>query len=102
MKQLIEKNWEYGKEFLMSYINYKKAFNSVKREEITRSSIEIGVSADLLRKVKNTYKSTINFVKINKERSVSYEPRLGLRQGRVLTPILFNIIMNDVCNKIKI
>jgi hypothetical protein len=37
IRQLIEKNWEYGKEFLMLFSNYKKAFDSVKREEIRKS-----------------------------------------------------------------
>jgi hypothetical protein len=37
IKQLNEKNWEYGKESLMVFINYKKAFDSVKREEIWKS-----------------------------------------------------------------
>jgi hypothetical protein len=80
----------------MVFIDYKKAFGSMKREEISRSSTKIGVSADLLRKVKNTYKNTIHFVKTNKEHSAWYEPRLRLRQGSVLSPILFNIIMNNV------
>jgi hypothetical protein len=33
----IEKNREYGKELLMAFIDYKRAFDSVKREEIWKS-----------------------------------------------------------------
>jgi hypothetical protein len=31
IRQMIEKNWEYGKDFLMVFIDCKKAFDSVKR-----------------------------------------------------------------------
>jgi hypothetical protein len=33
----IEKNWEYGKELLMVLTDYKKASESVKRDEIWKS-----------------------------------------------------------------
>jgi hypothetical protein len=45
------KNWEYGREFLMVFIDYKKAFDDVEREEIWKSLEKIGIAADLLRKV---------------------------------------------------
>jgi hypothetical protein len=31
---LTERNWEYGKEFLMVFTDYKKAFDSAKRKEL--------------------------------------------------------------------
>jgi hypothetical protein len=30
---LIEKNWEYGKEFLAVFVDYKQAFDSVKKKK---------------------------------------------------------------------
>jgi hypothetical protein len=77
---LIEKNWEYGEEFLMVSIDYKKAFNSVKREEICKRLEKVKIAADL-GKVKSTYKRTTNCVKINKEWSVWFETRSGVRQA---------------------
>jgi hypothetical protein len=101
IRQLIQKNWEHGKEFLMVFVDYKKAFDSVKKEEISKSLEKIGIAAYFLRKVKNTYKRTINCVKTNKGQSAWFETKSGVRQGSILSPILFNIIVNDVCNKIK-
>jgi hypothetical protein len=33
---LIEKNWEYGKEFLMVFIDYKKAFECGKEKKFVK------------------------------------------------------------------
>jgi hypothetical protein len=73
IRQLIEKNWEYGNEFLMLFIDYKKPSDSVKREKICKSLEKIGIAADLLGKVKNTYKRAINCVKTNKVWSACFE-----------------------------
>jgi hypothetical protein len=37
MRELIEKNWEYGKEFPMVFTDYKESTDNVKREEIWKS-----------------------------------------------------------------
>jgi hypothetical protein len=42
----------------------------------------------------------INFVKTNKGQSPWLETRLGMRQGSVLSPTLFNVI-NEICKKIR-
>jgi hypothetical protein len=37
IRQLIEKNLEYGREFFVVFFCYKKAFGSVKKEKIWKS-----------------------------------------------------------------
>jgi hypothetical protein len=77
------------------------AFDNVKREETWKSLEKTGIAADLLRKVIYILKRTVNCVKTNKRQSTCSETRSGVRQGSVLSPVLFNIAINDVCNKIK-
>jgi hypothetical protein len=59
-----------------------------------------GIAADLLRKVKNTYRMTINCIKTNKGQSAWFDTRSEVRQSK-LSLILFNIIINNACNKRK-
>jgi hypothetical protein len=51
--------------------------------------------------VKNKYKRTINCNKTSEGQAAWFETRSGMRQGSILSLILFTIIMNDVCNKVK-
>jgi hypothetical protein len=40
-------------------------------------------------------------MKTNKGQSARFETRSGVRQGSTLSQILFNIIINDICNKTR-
>jgi hypothetical protein len=51
--------------------------------------------------VKNTCEKTANCVKTNKGKSSWFETRSGVRQGSVLSPILFNVMMNKICTKVS-
>jgi hypothetical protein len=75
----------------MIFIDYKKVFDSVRRD-----LEKLRISADILRKVKNTYEKTINCVKTNMRRSSWFQTRSRIRQGNIFSPILFNVIMNAV------
>jgi hypothetical protein len=99
IRQLVEKNWEYGKELELIFTDYKKASDCV-REEIWKSG-HIRNFNIYFRKVKNTYEKTRNCVKTNKGWSSRFETRSEVRQGSILSPVLFNVIMNKICNKIK-
>jgi hypothetical protein len=51
-----------------------------------------------LRKAKNTYENTINCVKTNRGWSPWFET-LVVREGCVLAPVLFNVMMNETHRK---
>jgi hypothetical protein len=84
IRQLIEKKQVYGTEFLMVFVHCNKAFDNVKREEICNNLKKIGIATGLFRKVKRTYKRTINRVKTNKKQSAWSETRSEVRQGSIL------------------
>jgi hypothetical protein len=46
------------------------------------------------------YMRTINCIETDKGQSAWFKTRSGVGQGNVLQ-ILFNVMMNDVCSKIK-
>jgi hypothetical protein len=81
---LIEKNREYGKEKVI-IINYNKVFDSMRKEEICKSLEKLGISTDLLRKVKNTHEKSVNCVKTDMGFSSWFETKSRVRQGSVLS-----------------
>jgi hypothetical protein len=67
----------------------------------TLSLEKVVISADLSRNVKRTYERTVNCIETNKGQSAWFETRLGVRQGSILSLILLNVMMNDICNKVR-
>jgi hypothetical protein len=67
---------------------YKKASDSVKREEIWEGMEKLGTAANSLRKVENAYKRTINCVKTNKERSARFETISGETRKHIITDVV--------------
>jgi hypothetical protein len=68
------------------YINYKQAYGSITRAEL----VEI------------TLANTNNKVKIQGELPPSFETAVGLRQGDLLSALLFNLCMEKVITNVKI
>jgi len=54
--QILEKNWEYNKEVHQLFIDFKKAYDSVRREALYKILIEIGISKKLVRLIKMSLK----------------------------------------------
>ncbi len=59
------------------------------------------VGGKLLSAIKSSYEEASACVKIGGETSEHFEIKVGLRQGCVMSPWLFNIYMDDVMREVK-
>lgn len=99
IKQIMEKRG--NKNIYMAFIDLEKAFDSVSRKEIWESLKRRGVNKKLRDNIKTMYKITRNYVRTGNSQSDIFETKDGLRQGGVLSPTLFNVIMDDVLKEVK-
>ena len=62
IRQILEKNWEYNEAGHQLFIDFKKAYDSVRREVLYNILIECGVPKEMVRLVKmcstETYSSS--------------------------------------------
>ena len=56
----------------------------------------IGVSSKIINILKSLYKKTECMVKTKEGLSEPFEMRIGVRQGCVLSPLLFNLFINEL------
>ncbi len=61
-----------------------------------------GVGEKLLSAIKSFYEEASACVRISGETSEQFEIKVGLRQGCVMSPWLFNIYMDGVMREMKI
>ena len=96
IKQLIEKTRIQNSELILTFLDLEKAFDRVTQKEVWDSLERRGVSTKLIEAIKNVYSNNRNYVRKDNSESNMFTIKDGLRQGGVLSPTLFIIIMDDV------
>lgn len=101
LRQAMEKSWEFGKRMSMVFLDIEKAYDSVPRNVVWESLERKGVNRGLIERVKSMYNVCESCVKTQEGMSGWFHISQGLRQGSVLSPLLFIIVMDDIHNKVK-
>ena len=89
IRQTLEKKSEYSEQVHSLFIDFKKAYDSVRREVLYMIVIEFGIPTKLVRLIKMSLTETYRRVRVGKNVSDRFPIRNGLKQGDALTPIFF-------------
>jgi len=95
--QLIEKHREFNIPTYIAFIDFKKAFDSVDRDKLWNIMASEGIPTHLIPIIQRIY--TENTIRINKVKGTSENFRVinqGVRQGCPLSPVLFNLYLDEV------
>ena len=92
IRQILEKKWEYNEEVHQHFIDFKKAYDSVRREVLYKIPIEFGIPRKLVSLVKMSLSETYSRVRVGKNVSDRFLISNGLKQGDTLSPLLFNLL----------
>ena len=66
IRQMLEKKWEYNEEVHQLFIDFKKAYDSVRREVLYKILLESGIPRKLLRLIKMSVTETYSRVWVGK------------------------------------
>jgi hypothetical protein len=91
--QILEKKWEYKGMVHQLLVDSKKAYDSVKREVLYNILLEFGIPKKLVRLIKTCLNETYSKVHVGKLLSDKFPIQNGLKQGDVLSPLLFNFAL---------
>lgn len=101
LKQLIETHIEYNKELYIAFIDQEKAFDRVDRNLLWQIMAQYGVSEHLISLCKSLYSNCRTTVKTSYGTSNPFEVTTGVRQGCVLSPLLFIIYIDSISRNAK-
>ena len=93
--QIMEKAHEYRMQIYMVFIDYKKAYDSVEWNAVWNSLNRHGVEPAYIEILKTVYQEAKSKVKVDGN-LVEVEIARGVRQGCVLSPVLFNAVLEDI------
>ena len=84
------------------FIDFKKAYDSVRREALYNILIEFGIPKKLARLIKMRLTETYSRVRVGKNMSEMFPIRNGLKQGDDLSPLLFNFALEYAINRVQV
>src|SRR2546428_1400260 len=101
LAQVVLKRLEVQKKTFMCFIDWKKAYDSVWRKGLFTRLTYDDVPGKLVGLVRMWYRIVKARVRVNDIESGWFEPKVGVRQGDPLSPLLFNIFINGIVDKVK-
>ena len=84
------------------FIDVKKAYDSVRREVLYNILTEFGIPKKLVRLIKMCLTETYSRVRVGKNLSDMFAIRNGLKQGDVLSPLLFNFALEFAMRRVQV
>jgi hypothetical protein len=83
------------------FIDFKKAYDSVRREVLCNIGIEFGIPMKLVRLVKMCLNETYSRVRVSKHLSDTFTIKNGLKQGNALSPLLLNFTLDYAIRRVQ-
>ena len=91
--QILEKKWEYNEGVHQFFIDFKKAYDSVRREVLYKNLIEFCIPRKVVSLIKMSLTDTYSRVRVGKNVSDRFPIRNGLKQGDAQSPVLFKFAL---------
>jgi hypothetical protein len=80
IRPILQKKWEYNEAKHHLFIDFKKAYDSVRKEFLYNIHIEFGIPMKLVRLIKMCLNETYSTVRVSKNLSDMFPIRNGLKQ----------------------
>ena len=86
------------KKLYVAFIDFKKAYDRVNHDVLLQRLKTLGINGIFLRNIESMYKHTLYSIKLKNSYLDPISSNLGLKQGCPLSPMLFNLYIDDVMN----
>ncbi len=96
LKSAIDRYLENGKKLYACFVDFQKAYDNVWRDGLYFKLLNAGIKPNFIKVIKDMNDKTQQCLKMNGYITDPFPSLQGLRQGCVLSPLLFNIFINDL------
>ena len=94
LRIIVEQSLEWNSPLYVNFIDYEKAFDSVDRETLWKLLRHYGVPQKIISLIRCTYQEMSSRIAHAGQLSDSFEVKTGVRQGCLLSPFLFLLVID--------
>ena len=102
VRQVCEKYLANGKDVFWAFMDLEKAYDTIDRHGMRQMLRVYGVGGKLLKAVQSFYVDSWACVLVRNDVSEWFPVNVGLRQGCVMSPWLFNVYMDGVVREANV
>ena len=89
-----------GTDLPVCFLDIRKAFPSVRRSSLLQALHDMGFEGAIWKVIQSMYEDNISFVECGAGKSVEYGVHNGIREGAILSPLLYIIFINELLTRI--
>jgi hypothetical protein len=101
LRQLIEKKIEFNEETVLCFIDFAQAYDSIWRKAAWKVTKQYGIHKKIIRMIESIYSTVSSCIRIEGEETDFFEIKTGFRQGCILSPILFNMVLDYIMRRLE-
>jgi hypothetical protein len=101
VSELIRARRKQRKQTFCAFLDIKKAYDSLDRSTIWKRLIEVGLRGKMWRVLRNLYDVVESSVLVGHRRTEWFPVEGGVRQGCILSPILFALFIDGLVGAVK-
>ena len=102
LTSIIEMRKAMKKDTFVSFIDFSKAYDSIPRHVLWSKLKDMGLGGRLYNALISLYKTVKSCVRLNGWSTDFFNVKCGLKQGCLLSPLLFNLYINDPVSDMKL
>jgi hypothetical protein len=99
LRVIIEQNYEWNSTMYMLFVDFEKAFDSVDRCVMWRLLLKYGIPPKIVNLIRETYNGYECQVVHEGKLTEPFGVTCGVRQGCILSPIIFLLVIDDIMRK---
>ncbi|KAK2178204.1 hypothetical protein NP493_554g00025 [Ridgeia piscesae] len=96
LRRLCEKYLQHQQDLCHVFVDFKKAFDRVWHATLWATTRQYNINANLIRMIQNLYGKATSTILLNNSKGDWFRTTVGVRQGCVLSPNLFNIVLERI------
>lgn len=95
---IIENRKFMKKSTYIAFVDFSKAYDTINRELLWTKLQSHGINGKILQSLQSLYQNVKCSVKVNHFKTDWFDVKSGLKQGCILSTLLFNLYLNDLSN----